>query len=262
MSVYLEGSWERSETPSVDGNDRFRLFCVASNAVDTLRVSNFNYAWRTDGSEIGRWTNFARETTPGRASAPIAGSLYSGALVYVVPNPPTITPGRVYPTPTLNPAGGWRYEPFNFGLPKTLALPAEMNAGYPSDVQIEISVRSTTPATTFMRATITSIVFDDRWNTLWLEEEIGDGWAREFDRVVNHQPVKTVGFATKYSALWRTDYFQPDGSKAPGIASYRFDASLSEGTYWLSALISAGLATTTEGYLYTSPANSPHYNVS
>ena len=166
MSVYLEGDWERSETPSVDGNDRFRLFCVASNAVDTLRVSNFNNAWRTDGSEIGRWTKFERATTPGRASATIAGSLYSGALGYIVPNPPTITPGRVYPSATLNPAGGWRYEPFDFGLPQTLALPAEMNAGYPSDVQIEITVHSTI----FMRATITSIVFDDRWNTLWLED--------------------------------------------------------------------------------------------
>lgn len=262
MAVYLEGSWERSETPSVDGNDRFRLFCVASNAVDTLRVSNFNNAWRTDGSEIGRWTNFEHATTPGRASATIAGSLYSGALGYVVPNPPTITPGRVYPTATLNPDGGWRYEPFDFELPKTLALPAEMNAGYPSDVQIEISVRSTTSATTSMRATIISIVFDERWNTLWLEEEIGDGWAREFDRVVNHQPVKTVGFGTKYSAWWRTAHYQLDGSRVYGISSFLFDTSLSEGNYWLSALISAGLATTTEGQLYTTPLYTPNYNVS
>ena len=262
MPVYLEGDWERSETPSVDGNDRFRLFCVASNAVDTLRVSNYNNAWRTDGSEIGRATLYEVAPNPGSYSAPIAGSLYSGALSYAVPNPPTLASGRVYPTAVRSAGGGWRYEPFSFGLPKTLALPAEMNAGYPSDVQIEITVRSTTPATTFMRATITSIVFDDRWNTLWLEEEIGDGWAREFDRVVNRQPVKTVGFATRYSAWWRTAHFHPDGSKAPGIASYRFDASLPEGTYWLSALISAGLATTTGGYLHTSPANSPHYNVS
>lgn len=44
-------------------------------------------------------------------SAAIAGSLYSGALSYAVPDPPTLAPGRVYPTTVRSAGGGWRYEP-------------------------------------------------------------------------------------------------------------------------------------------------------
>ena len=100
MTAYLEGNWERSEASPADPGAlaRFRLFCVASNAVDALRVSNYNNAWRTDGSEIGRATLYDVAPNPGSYSAPIAGSLYSGSLSYAVPNPPTLASGRVYPT--------------------------------------------------------------------------------------------------------------------------------------------------------------------
>lgn len=263
MTAYLEGNWERSEASPADPGAlaRFRLFCVASNAVDALRVSNYNNAWRTDGSEIGRATLYEVAPNPGSYSAPIAGSLYSGALSYAVPNPPTLASGRVYPTAVRSAGGGWRYEPLDPGLSRTFALPAEMNAGYPSDVQIEIAARSSSSPATFMRATVTALVFDARWNTLWLEEELGDGWAREHVRVVNRRTVATVGFATTYSAWWRTAYFQPDGSQVPGIAGFRVDTTVVAGSYWLSALVAAGLAVTTPGYLHTTPVNTPHYVV-
>ena len=259
MTVYLEGKWEREET--LGGQPaRFRHYVEAKCNSDSIRVSNFNYAWRTDGSEIGRSTLYEVAQEPGAYSAPIAGSIYSGALSHVI-DAPTFEPYRIYPTVDIS-DGAWRYEPVSLGLPATFALdPEEINAGYPSDVQIDIAARSSSSPATFKRATVTALVFDERWNTLWLEEELGDGWAREHVRVVNRRTVTTVGFATTYAAWWRTAYFQPDGSQVPGIAGFRVDTTVGDGSYWLSALVAAGLAVTTPGYLHTTPVNTPHYVV-
>lgn len=255
MPVYLAGKWERDQNEAL----KLRRYCDVTNNVSNLRVSNFDYAWRTDGSDIGLSTLFNVASNPGVYSAPITGSLQSGALNYAVPNPPTLAPGPFYPTIKSN-GSGWRYEPIESDLPKTLALP-EMNAGYPSDAQIEI----TTYATTRKRATIVSMTFDERWNTLWLEEEIGSGdaWWTQVNAGTARSPrmEDAVSFKTSYSATWRTAYEDPTGTQTPGIARIRVDTTLADGTYSLSALVAAGLAVTTTGYLHTTPLNTTHYSI-
>ena len=262
MTAYLTGKWELSGGSSqATGNSvACRHYCDVTNNVSTLAITNYNNAWRTDGSESGRSTSYEAGTVPGSYSAAIAGSIYSGTLNYAVPGLPTLAAGPFYPTIQPNGSGGWNYEPIATNLPTTFALdPDDMNAGYPSDVKIEIVVRSSSAAATFMRATAIDLTFDSRWNTLWLEENTGDGLARAGSRVINGQTVATVGFATTYNAWWRTAYFQPGAAQIPGIAGFRVDTSVGAGTYWLSALVAAGLAVTTPGYLLTTPVNTPNY---
>ena len=262
MTIRLAGKWEED-----DGG--FRRYCDVTNRVEQLRVSNFNEAWRTDGSEIGRETSFTPRADPGYFGAGFKGSIRSGMLECVIPNPPTIAGERFYPTANVN-DDGWRYDAVDPGLPKSLALPDDMNAGYPSDVHIAIAAITASK----MRATIVSMTFDKRWNTLWLDEEIGDGRALEAwlpdPTPGNHgKRQDAFSFATYYFASWRSAHFQPDGSQVSGIAGFVFDCSLAVGTYALSSLISAGRAKTTEGYsllpgylhVIGNAGNQPHYEI-
>lgn len=264
MTAYLTGNWELTngttqETGLLLGIRHYRD--VIDNS-SNVRVTNYNNAWATDGSEIGRYVNYEASATPGSYGVSLFGSIYSGTLDYAPSGLPTLPTGPYYPTVVMNSSGGWKYQPFQSGFPSAFALNStSLNAGYPTDVKIEVTVRSQSGAFTYLRATILDIQWDTRWNTLYLEETIGDGLARSGSMVINRRTVATVGFATTYNAWWRTAYFRPGASQVPGIGGYRIDRSVGAGIYWLSDLIQNNLAYTTDAYLHTTPIYQPHYSI-
>lgn len=266
MTVYLVGKWElgNGQSQMTGSSVSLRHYCDVTNPT-SLHVTNYNNAWKTDGSDIGLSTSYELANAPGSFSASLAGSIYSGNLYFPVTNFPLIPTGPVYPI-VVSTTNGWKYAPVDPNLTKSLALTG-MNAGFITDADIEVVVRSTSAAATYMRATITDLEYDDDWNTLWLDETIGSGDASTMQINVggtgsSQRYVDAVCFATTYSATWRTILHSSgtNGSQRHGIGAFRIDASVGAGSYKLSTLLQSGLATTIDGYLHMSESG-PHYEI-
>lgn len=269
MTAYLTGKWELSgggtiETGNIIG---FRRYCDVINNISSFKITNYNNAWNTDGSEIGRSISYERSSNPGVFSPSFSGSIYSGTLNYTPAGLPTLNAGPYYPSVVSNGLGGWRYDPYTSNLPSVFDLSSSINAGFPSDVEIEIAIKSSSAAATFMKATILNMSFDTVWNTLYLEETIGDGKAymtRVNVGTSQHPNMQdAIGFATTYDASWRTYPFREgsNGASDYGLSGFRLDSQIPVGTYLLSNLLASGLAEKNGGYFHTTSVTSD-YSVS
>lgn len=253
----------------------FRLYCEVTNPSADCYVNVFNHAWKTDGSEIGQYLRYEKNSTPGTWSAYLNGYWWNSSsyvLSYQVLNIPTIAFARVTPSVYsfnfTNPVATWKYSPISSGLPTTLALPSAMNCDYPEDVDIEITDQSTL----YRRVTITGLTFSQNspWTKLYLKETIGDGKAVAFrmNTGTSQRPnmVDAIGFNTAYSALWHTyhskDYNGNASSYHYGMSGFRVDRSLPVGTYKLSDLLEAGTAQASyDGYIHASHSLNNYYTI-
>lgn len=253
----------------------FRRYCEVTNPSADYYIYVFGYAWKTDGTEIGRYTNYEKNNATGTWTSYLVGSwsnISGQTLSYQAPNIPTIAAARVIPSVDsfnfTDPVATWKYNPISSGLPATLALPSAMNCDYPEDVDLEITDRSAL----YRRVTITGMTFSQNspWTKLYLHEEIGDGTAvnTRINTGTSQRPnwEDAIGFRTAYHAIWRTYYMKDGDSLTPsllhyGMGGFRIDRSLPAGTYKLSDLLATGSAEIDSGYIHATDTPNVWYTI-